>query len=477
MPRMKTVEFSGYHPQGKKRSLTEAYYMRPSSDSSFAGIELEVQLHDLTKRRRTESGSGVRSGTHYTYSAPPPPHARTVFTPAALKAMDQEVPVAHQPSYDTDLDVLLTKAQDYEIEMRAACDAIQTKLHEANERATSLTSDILDGASRRLNLETRAKEHEANAAEKAKVVEDAGATTLDLRRKLAESRAQADAAEAKKDALLHGLSHESFRHCPPHDDAELTKLLREHEARLKKVERLRARWYWGLRVLKSDWYDAGDVDFVSSALQRLSSSNDLLPPHVLAVLSVEDAKYAQDTGRALAEDLHLRAEARYNEIAEEVGTLTPSLDNRPSTEAYDLAGAEEDLVRISAMISAFNLFRTAETNKRIDAQRACNEHSEAMSYASKCEELLADAEAHEQEALADQQKAEEAKFETWQYFNKVGDEMADFENQLFDPDHDPKAIEEVMAESRQEWEKAVLAVAHIKQHVDSAVLRTACVWP
>ena len=78
---------------------------------------------------------------------------------------------------------------------------------------------------------------------------------------------------------------------------------------------------------------------------------------------------------------------------------------------------------------------------------------------------------------ADQQKAEEAKFETWQDFNKVGDEMADFENQLFDPDHDPKAIKEVMAESRQEWEKAVLAVAHIKQHVDSAVLRTACVWP
>ena len=56
MPRMKTVEFSGYHPQGK-RSLTEAYYMRPSSDSSFAGIELEVQLHDLTKRRRTVRAS------------------------------------------------------------------------------------------------------------------------------------------------------------------------------------------------------------------------------------------------------------------------------------------------------------------------------------------------------------------------------------------------------------------------------------
>ena len=57
MPRMKTIEFSGYHPQGKKRSFTEAYYMGPSSDSSFAGIELEVQLHDLTKRRRTVRAS------------------------------------------------------------------------------------------------------------------------------------------------------------------------------------------------------------------------------------------------------------------------------------------------------------------------------------------------------------------------------------------------------------------------------------
>ncbi|CAB1096504.1 unnamed protein product [Ectocarpus sp. CCAP 1310/34] len=116
-----------------------------------------------------ESGSGVTSGT---------PHARTLFTSAALKAMKQEVP-------------------DHEIDMRAAWDAAEGGMHEAEKRAVILASDLLHGTSRGLKLQDLYKEQQTNAAEKAKVVEAAGATTLDLQRKLAESRAHADAAEAK----------------------------------------------------------------------------------------------------------------------------------------------------------------------------------------------------------------------------------------------------------------------------------------
>ncbi|CAN0226261.1 unnamed protein product, partial [Ectocarpus sp. 4 AP-2014] len=346
MPRTKSIDLRGYRPKGKKRSLTEVC-MPPPSYSSFAGFQSDLQIHDLTKRRRTEYGSGVTSGTN-TSSAPSRPHTRTLFTPAALKAMKQGVPVLHKPSYDTDLNLLLKKAQDHEIDMRAALDAAEREMHEAKKRAAILASDLLHGTFRGLNLNDLAKEQQTNAAEKAKVVEEAGATTLDHQRKLAESRAHADTAKAKKDALLRRLSHESSLDCPPHDNVELTKLLDEHEACLKK---------------------------------SLASSDDLLPPYVLTVLSAEDAKCAQDTGRA---ELHLFAEDRRREIVDEVGTLTPCLATK--------------LVRVSAMVSTFNLFRAAEANNKMDAQRACNEYNQAMSDVSQCEELLAEAEVHEQGA-------------------------------------------------------------------------------
>ncbi|CAB1096505.1 unnamed protein product [Ectocarpus sp. CCAP 1310/34] len=414
-----------------------------------------------------ESGSGVTSGT---------PHARTLFTSAALKAMKQEVPVLHKPSYDAGLDLRLKKAQDHDIDMRAAWDAADRKLHEAEKRAVIPASDLLHGTSRGLKLQDLYKEQQTNAAEKAKVVEEAGATTLDLQRKLAESRAHADAAEAKKDALLRRLSHESSLDCPPHDDVELTKLLDELETCLKKVNGLRAQWHRYLRVL--EWHYTGDLDYVSSSLQSLASSDGLLPPHVLAVLSAEDAKCAQDTGRARAAELHLSAEDRYRGIVDEVGTLTPCLGTRPSIEARELGLAEEKLVRVSAMVSAFNLFRTAETYKKMDAQRACNEDNQAMSDVSQCEELLAEAEVHEQGALADQKEAEQAASETLQDTEKVGAEMSDVEKRFVDTADDDKAIKELVAEPREAWDEAMLTVARTKQHFnDSTVLRTGCVWP
>ncbi|CAN0226324.1 unnamed protein product, partial [Ectocarpus sp. 4 AP-2014] len=346
---------SGYRADANKRSLTEVY-LPPSRPATHQWQECDLGTCDLAKRRRTEYGSGVTPGT---------PHARPLFTPAALKAMKQEVPVLHKPSYDTDLNLLLKKAQDHEIGMRAALDAAERRMHEAKKRAAILASDLLHGTFRGLNLNDLAKEQQTNAAEKAEVAEEAGATTLGHQRKLAESRTQADAAKAKKDALLHRLSHESSLDCPPHDNVELTKLLDEHEACLKK---------------------------------SLASSDDLLPPYVLAVLSAEDAKRAQDTGRARAAELHLSAEDRRREIVDEVGTLTPCLATRPSIDARELGLAEEKLVRVSAMVSAFNLFHAAEANKKMDAQRACNEYNQAMSDVSQCEQLLAEAEAHEQGA-------------------------------------------------------------------------------
>ncbi|CBN74625.1 hypothetical protein Esi_0037_0002 [Ectocarpus siliculosus] len=470
MARTESIEiFSGYRSEGKKRSLTEAYYVPPFGYSSG------LKIGEFSKRRRTESSSGVTSAT-YTYSAPSPTLAPTVFTPAALKAMEQQVRVVRKPSYESDLEVLLKNAQDHEMAMRAAFDAAaERELREATKRAAILASDLLDAVSRGRRLSELHEEQKANAAEIAKVVQEAGATTPDVQRKLAESRAQADAAEAKKDALLHGLSRESLLHCPPHDDVELAKLLVKHEACLKKVNRLRAQWYRDLLVL--EWHFAGDLDYVSSSLQTLASSDDLLPPHVMAVLSAEDAKRAQETGRARAKELHLSAEARYREIVERVGTLTPCLDIRPSTDARELALAEEKLVRVSAMISAFNLFRTAEANKRMDAQRARNEYNRAMSDVSKCEELLADAEAHEQAALEDQEEAEQAVFETGQDIEKVVAEMIDFENRLVDPEYEEEGLKKVVTKTREAWNEAVLTVARIKEHCDSAVLRTACVWP
>ncbi|CBJ27546.1 hypothetical protein Esi_0073_0146 [Ectocarpus siliculosus] len=417
--------------------------MPPPSYWSFPGFQSDRQIYDLTKRRRTEFGSAVTSGT-CTYSAPSPPHARTLFTPAALNVMEQEVPVFHKPSYDAGLDRLLKKAQDHEIDMRGALDEAERKLHEAKKRAAIPASELLLGTCRGLNLKDLAKEQQANAAEKAKVVEEAGATTLDLQRKLAESRAHADAAEVKKVALLRRLSHESSLDCPPHDDVELTNVQDEHEACLKK---------------------------------SLASSDDLLPPHVLAVLSAEDAKCAQDTGRARAAELHLSAEDKYREIVDEVGTLIPCLATRPLIDARELALAEEKLVRVSAMVSAFNLFRTAEANKKMDAQRACNEYNQAMSDVSQCEELLEEAEVHEQGARADQNEAEQAVFETQQDSEKVGAEMSDVEKRFVDTDDDDKAIKELVAETREAWDEAMLTVARTKQHFDSAVLRTACVWP
>ncbi|CAB1106586.1 unnamed protein product [Ectocarpus sp. CCAP 1310/34] len=460
--------FSGYRPEGKKRSLTEAYYVPPFGYSSG------LKMCEFTKRRRTESSSGVTSAT-YTYSAPSPTLAPTGFTPAALKAMKHQVPVVRRPPYESDLKLLLKDAQDHEIAMRAALDAAERELHEATKRAAILASDLLDAISRGQRLSELDQEQKANAAEIAKVVQEAGATTLDVQRKLAESRAQADAAEAKKDALLHGLSRESLLHYPPHDDVELAKLLEKHEACLKKANGLRAQWYRDLLVLERHF--AGDLDYVSSSLQTLASSDNLLPPHVMAVLSAEDAKRALETGRARAKELHLSAEARYREIVDKVGTLTPCLGTRPSIDARELALAEEKLVRVSAMISAFNLFRTAQANKRMDAQRACNEYNQAMFDVSKCEKRLADAKAYEQEALEDEEEAEQAVFETGQDINKVVAEMVDFKNRLVDPECEEEGIKRVVVKTRQAWNEAVLTVARIKEHCDSAVLRTACVWP
>ncbi|CAN0153587.1 unnamed protein product [Ectocarpus sp. 12 AP-2014] len=218
---------SGYHPEGKKRGLTEVYM--PPSNSPLPGLECDLHTYERATRRRfltphynswpNESGSGVTSGT-CTYSAPSPPHAPTLFTPAALKAMKQEVPVLRKPSDDAGLDLLLKKAQDYEIDVRAALDAAERGMHEAKKRAAILASDLLHGTSRGLKLKDLVEEQQANAAEKARVVEEAGVTSPDLQRKLAESRAHADAAEVKKDALLRRLSHESSLDCPPHDDVE-----------------------------------------------------------------------------------------------------------------------------------------------------------------------------------------------------------------------------------------------------------------
>ncbi|CAM9667611.1 unnamed protein product [Ectocarpus sp. 12 AP-2014] len=388
--------------------------------------------------------------------------------------MKQQVPVVRKPPYESDLKLLLKNAQDHEIAMRAALDAAaERELNEATKRAAILASDLLDAISRGQTLSQLDEEQKANAAEKAKVVQEAGATTLELQRKLAESRAQADAAEAKNAAPLHGLSRESLLHCPPHDDVELVKLLGKHEACLKKANGLRAQWYRDLLVL--EWHFAGDLDYVSSSLQTLASSDDLLPPHVMAVLSAEDAKRAQETGRARAKELHLSAEARFREIVDKVGTLTPCLGTRPAIDARELALAEEMLVRVSAMISAFNLFRTAQANVRMDAQRACNEHNQAMSDVSKCEELLADAEAHEQAALEDQEEAEQAVFETGQDIDKVVAETIDSKNRLVDPECEEEGIKQVVVKTREAWNEAVSTVPRIKEHCDSAVLRTA--WP
>ncbi|CAN0403961.1 unnamed protein product [Ectocarpus sp. 12 AP-2014] len=469
MARTESIEiFSGYCPEGKKRSLTEAYYVPPFEYSSG------LKICEFSKRRCTDSSSSVTSAT-YTYSAPSPTLAPTVFTPAALKAMKQQVPLVRKPSYESDLELLLKNAQEHEIAMRAALDAAERELYEATKRAAILASDLLDAISRGQRLSELDEERKANAAEIAKVVQEAGAITFDVQRKLAESRAQADAAEGKKDALLHGLSRESRLHCPPHDDIELGKLLEKHEACLKKANGLRVQWYRDLLVL--EWHFAGDLDHVSSSLQTLASSDDLLPPHVVAVLSAEDAKRAQETGRARAEELHLSAEARHQEIVDKVGTLTPCLGTTPSIDARELALAEEKLVRVSAMISAFNLFRTAQANKRMDVQRACNEHNQAMSDVSKCEELLADAGAHEQAALEDQEEAEQAVFETRQDIDEVVAETIDFKNRLVDPECKEEGIKQVVIKTREAWNEAVLTVARIKKHCDSAVLRTACVWP
>ncbi|CAN0571586.1 unnamed protein product [Ectocarpus sp. 12 AP-2014] len=190
------------------------------------------------------------------------------------------------------------------------------------------------------------------------------------------------------------------------------------------------------------------------------------------MLSAQDTKCAQDTCGTRAADLHLSAQDKYRGIVDEVGTLTPCLATRPSIDARELGLAEEKQVRVSAIVWSFNLFRTAEANKKMDAQRACSEYNQAMSDVSQCEELLADAEVHEQGALSDQKEAEQAVFETRQKIEKIGAEMSDF-----DTDDDDKAIKELVAETREAWDEAVLTVARTKQHFDSAVLRTACVWP
>ena len=68
-------------------------------------------------------------------------------------------------------------------------------------------------------------------------------------------------------------------------------------------------------------------------------------------------------------------------------------------------------------------------------------------------------------------------FETGQDIEKVVAEMIDLKNRLVDPEHEEEGIKQVVVKTREAWNEAVLTVARIKEHCDSAVLRTACVWP